>query len=193
MGNSRTVVPLSILILIALLGLTFSVGYVGSKFNQEPRHLIERIKGVESQVQAKLTTTPGQKLDKLAKIVERIDFSVSHGPVETWLLEQIEDSEKAKIAVSAQGIVIAWSRGAEQLFGFNREESVGYGIGVILPKDSRPHHREAFDAAMGGGKIRTSTVVSTAMTSTGEMIEVSIKTSAYPERMAIATIERVEK
>lgn len=53
-------------------------------------------------------------------------------------------SADALVDCDAEGRIQTWSAGAEQLFGFQRDEAMGAGIAIIIP----PDHREAHDQGM---------------------------------------------
>ena len=51
-------------------------------------------------------------------------------------------SADALVDCDPEGLVTAWSAGAERLFGFTRNEAVGSDITLIIPKAHRANHRD---------------------------------------------------
>jgi PAS domain S-box-containing protein len=64
----------------------------------------------------------------------------------------LHDFADALIAVSPDGKVIFWSRGAEEVFGYQREEMVGRDlVGVLVPRENRDEEQGIFRAALAAG------------------------------------------
>jgi len=51
------------------------------------------------------------------------------------LVSIIESSDEAIISKTLDGTITSWNKGAEDLFGYTREEAVGKSITMLLPKD----------------------------------------------------------
>lgn len=47
----------------------------------------------------------------------------------------IKGSTDAILILDSNGIVLSWSRGAEQMFGYTRDEIVGKHFGILVPED----------------------------------------------------------
>jgi PAS domain S-box-containing protein len=57
----------------------------------------------------------------------------------------------ALILIDRQGIVRAWNRGAENVFGFSAAEAIGHGLDMIIPAHLRAAHDRGFQRAMASG------------------------------------------
>ncbi|MDX9874366.1 MAG: PAS domain S-box protein [Spongiibacteraceae bacterium] len=61
---------------------------------------------------------------------------------------------EALIYADREGVIRWWSDGAEQLFGFSRDEALGQSLDLIIPEKLRAAHWRGFDAAIASGVIR---------------------------------------
>lgn len=64
-------------------------------------------------------------------------------------------SADALIECDDHGIIIDWTAGAEQLFGFSAAEAVGANIDIIVPPDRRADHRRGLEQwrIRGGARV----------------------------------------
>lgn len=53
------------------------------------------------------------------------------------LASVLQDSNDAILLQDFQGIIRAWNRGAERIYGYSREEALGMNISAIIPEDRR--------------------------------------------------------
>ncbi len=67
------------------------------------------------------------------------------------LVDQIPD---AVIFADCEGLIRAWNRGAEAVFGFAADEVLGQSLDVIIPERFRPAHWQAFHRAIDNGRTR---------------------------------------
>lgn len=65
----------------------------------------------------------------------------------------VESSQDAIIAVDLAGRINAWNRGAEQLFGYPREEIVGRPIVTIVPPELHEEERGIFARVLAGERV----------------------------------------
>src|SRR6266480_2789513 len=49
----------------------------------------------------------------------------------------VDASDAAVISQSLDGIITAWNRGAERIFGYTADEAVGQHISLIIPDDRK--------------------------------------------------------
>ena len=70
----------------------------------------------------------------------------------TFLKRLVEESPDALIALSPQGRVLYWSRGAEAIFGFTDAEAVGQNLDeLVVPPEGRAEAREQLRLAFEQG------------------------------------------
>ncbi len=106
----------------------------------------------------------------------------------------LEQSSTAIVVVDAYGRIQEWSKGAEKLLGWSRQEALGFGVGFIIPADMRERHRVAFDSMVTQHKIGLIQQIScTALTESGSPVDVLIRITVYERNgllAAMATINR---
>src|SRR5215469_15670306 len=60
----------------------------------------------------------------------------------------------AIIAADRDGIIRFWNPGAERVFGYTREETLGQSLDLIIPERLRQRHWEGFANVVRSGKSR---------------------------------------
>lgn len=65
----------------------------------------------------------------------------------------VEQEPEAVIFADCGGIIQIWNKGAEDVFGFSRQEVVGKSLDVIIPETLRERHWKAYDRAMETGVL----------------------------------------
>jgi len=100
----------------------------------------------------------------------------------------IESSDEAIISKTTEGIITSWNKGAEDLFGYSREEAIGKSVTMLIPKDRYPeetsiiakitqgeyvNHYETVRLKKGGLPIDVSITVSPIRDSSGKIIGAS--------------------
>lgn len=65
----------------------------------------------------------------------------------------VENSDDAIVAKSLEGIVTAWNRGAEHLFGYSADEMIGAPISRIIPPDRLDEMRKILDRVGNGESV----------------------------------------
>ncbi|MEO7742365.1 MAG: PAS domain S-box protein [Usitatibacter sp.] len=65
----------------------------------------------------------------------------------------VESSVDAIVSVDLAGRINAWNRGAEQLFGYSREEIVGHPIFIIVPQELHDEERGIFAKVLAGERV----------------------------------------
>lgn len=54
--------------------------------------------------------------------------------------EVLESAPDAMLIVNPEGVIILLNRSAEEMFGYAREDLIGYGVELLVPKDAREAH-----------------------------------------------------
>ena len=76
------------------------------------------------------------------------------------LYRQIVDgSPDAIILGDAEGVIRLWNAGAEAIFGFTAQETVGKSMDLIIPERLRGRHWQNWDRVMETGQTRYATDV----------------------------------
>src|SRR5262249_7292057 len=60
----------------------------------------------------------------------------------------------AIVVCDRDGIIQLWSPGAERMFGYSADETLGQSLDVIIPARLRSRHWDAFHAMMQSGRSR---------------------------------------
>jgi len=68
--------------------------------------------------------------------------------------EALTASADALVDCDEEGLILAWSDGAEQLFGYPRAEALGSEITLIIPPDFRDAHRKGMGRWRASGAAR---------------------------------------
>jgi PAS domain S-box-containing protein len=69
------------------------------------------------------------------------------------LAEIVESSDDAIVAKDLNGVITAWNRGAERLFGYTAEEAVGEPITILIPPDRQDEEVEVLQRIRRGERI----------------------------------------
>ena len=86
----------------------------------------------------------------------------------------VESSEDAIHGVTLDGTIVSWSRGAEVLFGYSREEIIGQNVGILAPPGRDGEKRRTFDTVLGFAADPYETV---RRRKDGRLIDVSVSVS----------------
>ena len=72
-----------------------------------------------------------------------------------WLSEQIvKKAADAIIFADGQGNIRLWNSGAEAIFGYREEETLGKSLDLIVPEKLRQRHWEGYRKVMATGKTK---------------------------------------
>ena len=66
----------------------------------------------------------------------------------------IENSQDAILFSNLDGIIGLWNSGAEEIFGYKKEEAVGKSLDIIIPEKLRQRHWEGYYKVMETGESR---------------------------------------
>ena len=66
----------------------------------------------------------------------------------------IENSHDAILFSNLDGLIELWNSGAEEIFGYKKEEAVGKSLDLIIPEKLRQRHWEGYHKVMETGQSR---------------------------------------
>jgi PAS domain S-box-containing protein len=66
----------------------------------------------------------------------------------------VENSQDAVLFANRSGIIGLWNLGAEEIFGYKKEEAVGKSLDLIIPEKLRQRHWEGYHTVMETGESR---------------------------------------
>jgi PAS domain S-box-containing protein len=76
-------------------------------------------------------------------------------PVTEMIYQQIvENSHDAILFSNLDGIIDLWNIGAEEIFGYKKEEAVGKSLDLIIPEKLRQRHWDGYHKVMETGESR---------------------------------------
>jgi PAS domain S-box-containing protein len=87
----------------------------------------------------------------------------------------VDSSSDAIIGIDADGVVTAWNRGAELIYGWTANEMLGHGLERIVPDDLRGEFDHLVQTFRGGGVIRD--LLTRRQRKDGTLIDVSLSIS----------------
>jgi len=78
-------------------------------------------------------------------------------PLDPALFRSIVDQAPVSIILAdREGVIRAWNRASESLFGFAAGEVLGRSLDVIIPERLREAHWQGYDRALGSGETKYS-------------------------------------
>jgi len=78
-------------------------------------------------------------------------------PLDPALFRSIVDQAPGSIILAdREGVIRAWNRASESLFGFAAGEVLGQSLDVIIPERLREAHWQGYDRALGSGETKYS-------------------------------------
>jgi PAS domain S-box-containing protein len=108
-------------------------------------------------------------------------------PTDDWLYRHIvEDSGVAVIYGDAAGVIRLWNRGAEKIFGWTAEETLGRSMDLIIPEKHRSTHWDGYFRVMKTGltKYGSSVLAVPAVTKDGRRISIEFSVVLLTEPTA---------
>ena len=100
---------------------------------------------IGAYIASRLTVSPSDVYAEVKGLREELHSE--NGWKRIALLSYAKDKD-AVAAVDASGVIVAWSRGAEEMFGVSAEQTVGGGILFAIIPELRDEHIESFRRAM---------------------------------------------
>jgi two-component system CheB/CheR fusion protein len=108
------------------------------------------------------------------------------------LATMVRDSNDAITVQDLDGRILAWNRGAANMYGYSEEEAVGLNIEVLVPEEARDEAHRTLDAAIREEEIRSLEVKR--RTKDGRVLDVWLTTTKLVDdrgrTVAVATTER---
>jgi PAS domain S-box-containing protein len=108
----------------------------------------------------------------------RIDLSPVDPPAPSggeWVFRAIiENSHVAVIFADVAGIIRLWNAGAEEIFGWTKQEALGHSMDLMIPEKYRARHWQGYFRTMKTGVTRyeRQRLAVPALTKTGTTISV---------------------
>lgn len=87
----------------------------------------------------------------------------------------VESSQDAILSADREGVITAWSRGAERLFGYTQREAIGQPVGLMYPPGYAGEDKELVRRVMAGERIESH--VTERMHKDGSVLNVSLSIS----------------
>lgn len=104
----------------------------------------------------------------------------------------LRDSSDAITMLDLSGHIIAWNKGAEQLYGFTEEEALQINLINLLPSDQEEQGRAFIDSIVAGERVNS--VDTQRRAKDGRILDVwltvTVLTNEHGQPIAIATTER---
>ncbi|MHB8895525.1 MAG: sensor histidine kinase [Candidatus Geothermincolia bacterium] len=72
---------------------------------------------------------------------------------ESALVSITEVSADAVYSIGTDSLIIAWSKGAERIFGFSEKEAIGESVGIVLPDDFLERDLEILEPLLTEGIV----------------------------------------
>jgi PAS domain S-box-containing protein len=79
--------------------------------------------------------TAGLAAERLEQLTVEVSRRERDQTFAAQLRDIVESSEDAIISKDVNGIICSWNHGAERLFGYSKEESIGQPISLVVPED----------------------------------------------------------
>lgn len=73
---------------------------------------------------------------------------------EELCLRIVDETPDAVIFADREGIIRLWNRGAEEMFGFSRQEALGQSLDIIVPEKLRKTHWDGYFEVIKTGYTR---------------------------------------
>ena len=70
-----------------------------------------------------------------------------------WLASIVDSSDDAIISKNLDGIITSWNAGAERVFGYTAEETIGQPITIVIPQDRLDEERAILTRIRRGERI----------------------------------------
>ena len=96
-------------------------------------------------------------------------------PATAHLAAIVDSSDDAIISKSLDGVIQSWNRGAERLFGYSAQETIGRSITIIIPSDRLDEEQHILDTLKRGERVDH--IETKRRTKDGRLIDISLTVS----------------
>ena len=63
----------------------------------------------------------------------------------------VNEAPDGVVLATTDGTMLVWNRGAERIFGFSAQETIGQGVDMIIPESQRDQHWAGYDKVLAAG------------------------------------------
>ncbi|HTN38689.1 MAG TPA: PAS domain S-box protein [Arachidicoccus sp.] len=132
------------------------------------------------------------KIIGVSQIIRECDAERAFEEKQSILAAIIEDSEDAIISKTLQGYITSWNKGAEQIFGYTKEEVIGKHINLLIPSERVREEDMILNRIREGNKMTHFETIR--LTKSGNEIPISLTASPVKDKrgqiMGISKIAR---
>lgn len=150
---------------------------------EETQALNEELTAINEEMAAtneELVTTNEELAESQQELRQMLDELRIADERSAKLAAIVESSDDAIIGKDLEGVVTAWNRGAEQIFGFKEEEIVGHSVLKLIPEDLQHEEPVILGRLRKGEKIDHHETVR--QTADGRLINVSLTISPIRDK-----------
>ncbi len=91
---------------------------------------------------------------RIIDLQRQLDLQKEIGELNSRLAAIVESSDDAIIGKDLNGIIVSWNKGAERIYGYTAEETIGQPISILVPCQSCRRDSVNFRKNQEGGKSR---------------------------------------
>lgn len=132
------------------------------------------------------------KIIGVSQVIRESDAERAFEEKQSIMAAIIEDSEDAIISKTLQGYITSWNKGAEQIFGYTKEEVIGKHINLLIPSERVCEEDMILNRIREGNK--TTHFETIRLTKSGKEIPISLTVSPVKDKggqiMGISKIAR---
>jgi PAS domain S-box-containing protein len=151
----KVMAALIVILLSADLAVTLYISRSLARPLEALTETAARIRGGDLSLRAKEDSRV-KEIDHLAAAFNEMVANLAERTKESEMLANItESSADAIMSTDAEGNITSWNRGAEQIFGYTKDEIIGRHFYAIVPEDLREEAEKLRKAVSEKGFIRS--------------------------------------